>query len=109
MFELLDHEITSSGFRELISSGIVLSGGAAAMQGMAELAEDVFQVPVRVGTPLKLGGLIDVVSSPMYATSTGLVQYGMKRFKAGTTRELRGRNLFDKIFSRMKDWADEFF
>ena len=109
MFELLDHEITSSGFRELISSGIVLSGGAAGMQGMAELAEDVFQVPVRVGTPLKLGGLIDVVSSPMYATSTGLVQYGMKRFKAGTTRELRGRNLFDKIFSRMKDWADEFF
>ena len=109
MFELLDHEITSSGFRELISSGIVLTGGAAAMQGMAELAEDVFQVPVRVGTPLKLGGLIDVVSSPMYATSTGLVQYGMKRFKAGTTRELRGRNLFDKIFSRMKDWADEFF
>ena len=109
MFELLDHEITSSGFRELISSGIVLTGGAAGMQGMAELAEDVFQVPVRVGTPLKLGGLIDVVSSPMYATSTGLVQYGMKRFKAGTTRELRGRNLFDKIFSRMKDWADEFF
>jgi len=109
MFELLDHEITSSGFRELISSGIVLTGGAAAMQGMAELAEDVFQVPVRVGTPLNLGGLIDVVSSPMYATSTGLLQYGMKRFKAGTTRELRGRNLFDKIFSRMKDWADEFF
>ena len=79
------------------------------MQGMAELAEDVFQSPVRVGTPLGFGGLMDVVNNPMYATCTGLIQYGSKRFKSGTNRELQGRNLFDKIFSRMKDWADEFF
>ncbi len=109
MFELLDHELTTSGFRDLISSGIVLTGGASSMQGMAELAEDVFQTPVRVGTPMRMGGLTDVVNNPMYATSTGLVQYGMKQQQSGTTRELRGRNLFDKIFSRMKDWANEFF
>jgi len=52
---------------------------------------------------------VDVVGSPMYATSTGLIQYGMKSLKAGTTHELQGRHLFDKIFSRMKDWAEEFF
>jgi cell division protein FtsA len=109
MFELLDHEINESGYREIISSGIVLTGGAASMQGIAELAEDVFQSPVRVGTPIGLGGLIDVVSNPMYATCTGLIQYGSKRFKSGRNRELQGRNLFDKIFTRMKDWADEFF
>ena len=109
MFELLDHEINESGYREIISSGIVLTGGAASMQGIAELAEDVFQSPVRVGTPIGLGGLIDVVSNPMYATCTGLIQYGSKRFKSGRSRELQGRNLFDKIFTRMKDWADEFF
>ena len=109
MFELLDHEISESGFREIISSGIVLTGGAASMHGMAELAEDVFQSPVRVGRPIDLGGLIDVVNNPMYATCTGLIQYGSKRVKTGTVRELQGRNLFDKIFSRMKDWADEFF
>ena len=94
---------------EIISSGIVLTGGAASMQGMAELAEDVFQSPVRVGIPMGLGGLIDVVNNPMYATCTGLIQYGSKRVKTGPIRELQGRNLFDKIFSRMKDWADEFF
>ena len=109
MFELLDHEISESGYREIISSGIVLTGGASNMQGMADLAEDVFQSPVRVGTPIGLGGLIDVVSNPMYATCTGLIQYGSRRFKLGMNRELQGRNLFDKIFTRMKDWADEFF
>ncbi len=109
MFELLDHEINESGYREIISSGIVLTGGAASMYGMADLAEDVFQSPVRVGIPIDLGGLVDVVNNPMYATCTGLIQYGFKRNKIGLVRELQGRNLFDKIFSRMKDWADEFF
>ena len=109
MFELLDHEINESGYREIITSGLVLTGGAASMYGMADLAEDVFQSPVRVGTPIELGGLVDVINNPMYATCTGLIQYGFKRNKIGLVRELQGRNLFDKIFSRMKDWADEFF
>ena len=56
MFELLDNEISESGYREIISSGIVLTGGASSMQGMAELAENVFQSPVRVGTPIGLEG-----------------------------------------------------
>ncbi|MBM14948.1 MAG: cell division protein FtsA [Nitrospina sp.] len=109
MFELLDQKVNESGYKEIISSGIVLTGGASSMQGMAELAEDVFQSPVRVGTPFDLGGLLDVANNPMYATCTGLIQYGFKRRKDGPVRELQGRNLFDKIFSRMKDWADEFF
>jgi len=109
MFELLDQKIHESGYREIISSGIVLTGGASSMQGIAELAEDVFQSPVRVGKPFDLGGLIDVANNPMYATCTGLIHYGFKRRKTGPVRELQGRNLFDKIFSRMKDWADEFF
>ena len=109
MFEMLNHEINVSGFRDIVSSGIVLTGGAASLPGMGELAEEIFQLPVRVGAPANLGGLVDVVGSPMYATSTGLIQYGMKSLKAGTTHELHGRHLFDKIFSRMKDWAEEFF
>ncbi len=109
MFEILNHEINVSGYRDIVSSGIVLTGGAASLLGMGELGEEIFQLPVSIGTPTKLGGLADVVGSPMYATSTGLIQYGMKSYKAGTTRELQGRHLFDKIFSRMKDWAEEFF
>ena len=109
MFDMLDLELTNSGYRDIITSGIVLTGGASAMEGIADLAESVFQCPVRVGTPTGLGGLIDVVSNPMYATSTGLIQYGLRVDKSGKTRQLQGRNLFEKIFSRMRDWAEEFF
>ncbi|MBI5427414.1 MAG: cell division protein FtsA [Nitrospinae bacterium] len=109
MFEMLDNEIKVSGFQNLISSGIVITGGAASMEGMADLAEDVFQAPVRVGLPCGLGGLIDVVNNPRYATSTGLILYGQKSARAGKVRELQGRNLFEKIFSRMRDWVEEFF
>lgn len=109
MFDMLDMELTNSGYRDIITSGIVLTGGASAMEGIADLAESVFQCPVRIGTPIGLGGLIDVVNNPMYATSTGLVQYGLRVDKSGKTRQLQGRNLFEKIFSRMRDWAEEFF
>ncbi len=109
MFDMLDMELTNSGYRDIITSGIVLTGGASAMEGIADLAESVFQCPVRVGTPIGLGGLIDVVNNPMYATSTGLIQYGLRVDKLGKTRQLQGRNMFEKIFSRMRDWAEEFF
>ena len=109
MFEMLNHTINKSGFREKITSGIVLTGGSARMQGMRELGEEVFQLHVRIGAPTGIGGLVDVVDNPMYATGTGLIQYGMKSHKAGTIHELAGRHLFDKIFSRMKHWAEEFF
>jgi cell division protein FtsA len=109
MFDMLDMELTNSGYRDIITSGIVLTGGASAMEGIADLAESVFQCPVRVGTPIGLGGLIDVVNNPMYATSTGLVQYGLRVDRSGKTRQLQGRNMFEKIFSRMRDWAEEFF
>jgi cell division protein FtsA len=109
MFDMLDMELTNSGYRDLITSGIVLTGGASAMEGIADLAESVFQCPVRIGTPIGLGGLIDVVNNPMYATSTGLIQYGLRADSTGKTRQLQGRNMFEKIFSRMRDWAEEFF
>ena len=109
MFDMLDLELTNSGYRDIITSGIVLTGGASAMEGIADLAESVFQCPVRIGTPIGLGGLIDVVNNPMYATSTGLIQYGLRVDKLGKKRQLQGRNMFEKIFSRMRDWAEEFF
>lgn len=109
MFEIMNNEIEASGYHDLISSGIVLTGGASCMEGMAEQAEQVFQVPVRVGAPQGLGGLIDVVNNPKYATSTGLILYGLKNSKNGKYPELKGRHLFDKILTRMKDWFDEFF
>ena len=79
------------------------------MEGLAEQAERVFEVPVRIGSPGGLGGLIDVVSNPRYATSAGLILYGLKNLRMGHKHELKGRNLFEKILTRMKDWVEEFF
>ena len=79
------------------------------MEGMVEVAERVIGLPARVGYPKGISGLVDVVNSPQYATSVGLVLFGKRSRKAGMSHELRGRNLFNKICNRMKGWVDEFF
>ncbi|HVO29337.1 MAG TPA: cell division protein FtsA [bacterium] len=75
---LVDREIAKSGFGDLIASGVVLTGGTTIMAGMVEAAERIFDLPVRRASPQGIGGLTDVVNSPMYATGVGLVLYGVK-------------------------------
>ncbi|MBI5888826.1 MAG: cell division protein FtsA [Deltaproteobacteria bacterium] len=108
IFELVKREIIKSGYDSLISSGVVLTGGSAAMEGATDLAEQVFGLPVRRGLPAGITGLVDVVKSPMYATGVGLVRYGSRnladpRFPTGS------ENIFGKLTSRMKGWVKEFF
>ena len=110
IFSLVNREIIKSGFEDLIASGIVITGGSTILEGMPELAEQVFNLPVRRGTPRNLGGLVDVVNSPVYATGVGLVVYGSKNvgiseFPATQTDE----NLFRRVSRRMKEWFGEFF
>ena len=109
MFNLIKREIDISGYSELIASGIVLTGGSAIMSGMPELAEKIFKLPVRRGFPKGIGGLVDVVNNPMYATSVGLVLFGLKAQQFGKKPKLTDKNLFDKIFNRMKEWVEDFF
>ncbi|RLB75773.1 MAG: cell division protein FtsA [Deltaproteobacteria bacterium] len=108
IFSLVNREITKSGYGDLIASGIVLTGGSAILPGMPELAEQIFNLPVRRGNPLDIGGLTDVVNSPVYATGVGLVKYGSvntktKSFKIGE------KNVFERVSARMKEWFSEFF
>lgn len=109
MFHLIKREVEISGFSDLIASGVVLTGGAASMEGITDLAEKIFKLPVRRGFPKGIGGLVDVVSSPMYATSVGLILFGLKNHQHGKKPKLIDRNLFDKIFDRMKGWVEDFF
>ncbi len=109
LFNLVKRDITMSGYDKLVSGGIVITGGASIMEGMSEIAEDIFQLPVRRGLPKGIGGLVDVVNSPIYATSIGLLLYGMKKGSNGNSRGLGERNLFEKIFVRMKGWIEDFF
>lgn len=108
MFQLIQREIAKSGYEGSLVSGMVLTGGSTLLPGMIEMAEEVFGMPVRLGVPIHVGGLIDVVSSPIYATGVGLVLYGMKRQDKNFFRS-RESNLFHKVKNRMVDWVSEFF
>lgn len=103
LFNLIQTEIHRCGVEELLGSGIVLTGGSARIQGIAELAEEVFRLPVRIGIPRDVTGLVDVVKNPMYATSVGLVIYGYQRQHAARA-DLISNQGFKGIFGRMKSW-----
>jgi cell division protein FtsA len=97
-----------SGYEDRIASGLVITGGSTILEGMPELAEQVFNMPVRRGIPRAIGGLVDVVRSPIYATGVGLVISGSKsghhqRFK------VRDENIYRKVKGRMKEWFGEIF
>lgn len=108
IFSLVRSEVIKSGFEEVIASGIVLTGGTTLLQGMPELAEQVFDYPVRRGVPRGIGGLIDVVKSPMYATGVGLVMAGDCSL-SGSRFKVRDNGVYQKVKDRMKNWIGEIF
>ena len=102
LYSLVQAELRRSGFEELLSSGIVITGGSAGMQGMVELGEEVFHMPVRMGWPRYEGGLAEVMHNPRYATCMGLLLAGLEARGRNAPR-LSGNNLKD-ILERMKSW-----
>jgi cell division protein FtsA len=105
LYGLVQAELRRSGFEDVIGSGIVLTGGSAKMEGMIDLAEEVFHMPVRMGVPQYIGGLKGVVQNPIFATGVGLVLYG--------TQNREGRHFITHtgpetgikgIWSKMRSW-----
>lgn len=103
LFALVHQVVRESGYEEVLSSGIVLTGGSAMMPGMEELAEDVFLKPARVGTPEYSGQLADVVRSPRYSTVLGLLLEAKKQYLRGyiVTRQ---EGSIKAVWQRMKEW-----
>ncbi len=108
IFTLVNRELVKSGYEGLVASGVVLTGGSAQMDGIVELAEQIFNLPVRRGKPVGIGGLVDIVNSPMHATGVGLVLHGKKNAE-NTRFRIGEKNIFNKAMKRMKDWLKEFF
>ncbi|BCR03967.1 cell division protein FtsA [Desulfuromonas versatilis] len=108
IFTLANREIIKSGLEDVIASGVVITGGTCILPGMPELAEQIFNLPVRRGVPRDIGGLTDVVNSPIYATGVGLVKYGTKNLQTSNFK-IGQENVFDKVIRRMKEWFGEFF
>jgi cell division protein FtsA len=108
LLSLINREIIKSGYDGMIASGVVLTGGSSILPGMPELAEQVFNLPVRRGYPQGVGGLIDIVNSPIYATGVGLVKYGSANVKVQSFK-IGENNMFERVTRRMKQWVGEFF
>jgi len=108
IFQLVQREIQRCGYEELLASGVVITGGSTLLAGMPELAEEVLGLPVRRGMPRGIGGLVDVVKSPMYATGVGLVVYGAKHQDRRMFR-IREDNVYKKVKGRMREWLEEIF
>jgi len=102
LYELIQNELRRAGFEEVLSSGIVLTGGAAVMPGMIELGEEIFHMPVRMGMPKYHGSLADVVQSPRFSTAYGLLLEAQTQRKRGQ-KVSESRSMKD-VMSRMKAW-----
>ena len=103
LYALVQAELRRSGFEELLSSGIVLTGGTSAMQGMVELGEEIFHMPVRLGVPSYRGALSEVMRNPRYSTGVGLLVEGYSQFQRTETSRLQVGS-FQGVLERMKGW-----
>jgi cell division protein FtsA len=103
LYSLIQRELRSAGLEELLSSGIVITGGSALMKGMVELGEEVFHMPVRVGIPQYNGALAEVVRNPRYSTGMGLLMAGLEQVKRDRQAKIQGAG-FKEVFERMKGW-----
>src|SRR5882757_5574692 len=106
LFALVRQELQRSGYEEVIAAGVVLTGGSSKMEGAVELAEEVFHMPVRLGSPQHVSGLSDVVRNPIYATGVGLLLYGRENYMRSNRRDapLASQINVRNVWERMKGW-----
>jgi len=118
MYSLIQQEINRSTYSDLLAAGIVLTGGTTLLQGMVELGDFLFEVPLKRGVPIRLGGLKEVVNSPKYSTAVGLLKYGASlssRSSHNQPPSLMGESLLgdDGVLGRlggqMKNWVKDLF
>ncbi|PXX90130.1 cell division protein FtsA [Marinobacter vulgaris] len=103
LFTLVQSELRRSGFEDLIPAGIVITGGSSTMEGVVELAEEIFHMPVRLACPQAVSGMTEVVNNPIYATGVGLLIHGFRQMDLGRAPALKGEDT-PTLFERMKAW-----
>ena len=109
LFTLVQAELRRSGFEDLIPAGIVLTGGTSKMEGVVELAEEIFHMPVRIGAPSRVKGLTDIVRNPIYSTAVGLLEYGAVHSRQSNARSRSAQSNGPGMFTKMKDWIQSNF
>ncbi len=101
-------EISRSGCEDILAAGIVLTGGGAILEGIPELAEQIFNMPVRRGVPMGILGLTDIVNSPLYATGVGLVLYAARNITRENMMRMEG-NYINRLYRRFRQWILDFY
>ncbi|MCZ6501782.1 MAG: cell division protein FtsA [Gammaproteobacteria bacterium] len=102
LFTLIQAELRRSGFEDLVAAGVVLTGGTSKMEGVVELAEEIFHMPVSIGRPHGVSGLADIVKNPIYSTAVGLLQYGAKQQNDDLV--LPSNAGMESVVGRVKNW-----
>jgi cell division protein FtsA len=100
LLNLLQGELRRSGFEDLVAGGVVLTGGSTKMEGLIDLAEEVFHMPVRLGVPQYVAGLEETVTDPVYATGVGLLIYAQQHRFAGSSEYIEAQGLW----GRLRNW-----
>jgi cell division protein FtsA len=103
LYSLVQTELRRSGYEELLSSGVVITGGSSVMQGMVELGEEIFHMPVRVGYPAYHGALAEAVRHPRHSTGVGLLLAGMQQLRSRELERMSAGS-FRQVLERMKTW-----
>jgi cell division protein FtsA len=109
IFHLVWDEIRRAGYERALNSGIVLTGGGAILDGMPEIAEQIFDLPIRRGCPTGVGGLVDHVNSPVFASGVGLVLYGYRNLTGEPARATVGVGAIGRVAGRLRGLFKEFF
>ncbi len=104
LFELVREELDRSGYRELVAAGVVLTGGSSLLEGTLELADEIFELPVRIGRPQNIGGLVDVVNSPIFSTGVGLILYGQRYRAESQHYQDEKRRKSGNILTSLRRW-----
>jgi cell division protein FtsA len=106
---MIREQIERKGYLGLLGGGVVLAGGGSLLAGTSELASEIFNLPARIGYPLRLGGLVEEYYSPIYSTGVGLVLYGAGKKETGYVDTSSSENTFSSVWDRMRNWFKEFF
>jgi len=108
LFTLVQAELRRSGFEDLLAAGVVLTGGTSKMEGVVELAEEIFHMPVRLGAPINVRGLKDIVDNPIYSTGVGLLMYGVQQQSEGSSNRVN-KSSGNSLWEKMKTWYQRNF